>query len=104
MRTPTSRNFFLFSFWVPMLIAFALVTKLDKNLKGKKLWFPVALVLGVPFIILDVLYNWIFGTIIWLELPREFLYTTRLKRKKAGGHEEAFRQCKILNKYDPGHC
>lgn len=95
-----------FTFWVtsPMLIAFAIVMRLDKALQGKKLWYPAALFIGLPFYILDVLYNWIIGTIIWGELPKEWTYTSRLKRMKARGEEEAFRQCLILSKYDPDHC
>jgi hypothetical protein len=87
-----------------MLIAFAIVMRLDRWLEGTLLWYPAALFLGVPFYVLDVLYNWIIGSIIWREFPRELTYTDRLKRKKAEGEEEAFEQCRILSKFDPNHC
>lgn len=100
----SAKKFFFFWIWVPLLVAFAILMRLDKSLKGKKLWYPVALFLGVPFLVLDVLYNWLFGTIIWWEFPKEFLYTDRLKRKKLEGYEDAFEQCRMLNKFDPDHC
>lgn len=97
-------TFFTFLVTSPMLIAFALVMRLDRALKGTWLWYPAALVLGLPFLILDVIYNAVIGTLIWRELPREWTYTERLIKLKARGEEEAFRQCAILNRYDPGHC
>ena len=42
-----------------------------------------SLVLGV---VSDVLFNWIVGSIIFREFPREFLFTQRVKRH-AGIHE-----------------
>ena len=57
---------------------------------------------------LDVVYNIFFATIKYRDLPREFLFTSRLKRYKAGEDgwrkDEAEYICSILNKYDEGHC
>lgn len=95
-----------FTFWItsPMIIAFALVVRLDRWLSGTIFWYPAALLLGLPFLLIDVMYNATIGTVIWQELPREWTYTERLKKLKARGEAEAFRQCAVLNKFDPGHC
>jgi len=95
-----------FTFWVtsPMIIAFAIVMRFDRWLKGTIFWYPAALFLGLPFLVIDVIYNAIIGTVIWLELPREWTYTQRLKKLKARGEQEAFRQCRVLSKFDPNHC
>lgn len=57
---------------------------------------------------LDVLYNIFFATVKYRDLPREFLFTSRLKRYKAGEDgwrkDEAEYICSILNRYDEGHC
>ncbi len=71
----------------------------------EKLW-------GYPFVwfsfLMDVLYNIFYATFKYKDLPREFLFTSRLKRYKSdfGGwrNDEAVRICEILNKYDEGHC
>jgi hypothetical protein len=69
-----------------------------------KFWFYIY---GVPFITIDILYNVIIGTLIWLELPRlktEKTYTKRLKRKKIEGHYLAWKLCYELSIWDPKHC
>lgn len=71
----------------------------------EKLW-------GYPFVVvgfaLDVLYNLIFATIKYKDLPREWLFTSRLIRYKAGELDwrrfEAEWICVHLNEYDEGHC
>lgn len=90
--------------WIPLLAAFALIMRLDRRFQGTWAWYAAFPLLGVPFLVLDVLYNWIVGTIFWRELPREWTYTQRLSRLKERGEPEAYRQCQILNRYDPGHC
>jgi len=54
------------------------------------------------FLALDVLYNVVFGSILFLELPRELLFTDRLIRHKP--KIVAKRLCELLNAFDPGHC
>lgn len=90
--------------WVPLLVAFALIIRVEKRVAGTWLYPPLFILIGIPFLVADTLYNWTIGTIFWREWPREWLYTDRLIRKKAEGDAEAFRQCEILNRYDPGHC
>lgn len=61
-------------------------------------------------LILDVSVNWIIGTIVFVEIPREFLFTERLQRHKkrpvsSWRHKLANWLCNnLLNPFDPGHC
>lgn len=71
----------------------------------EKLW-------GYPFVyagvFIDIFYNVVIATVKYRDLPKELLFTSRLKRYKAG--EDGWRKvaaeyiCSILNKYDEGHC
>lgn len=62
---------------------------------------PVAIV----FLPLDVIVNAVVGTVIFLELPREWLLTSRLDRHARNGHKFAQFICKyLLNPFDEGHC
>jgi len=60
--------------------------------------------LGFPFLVLDILYNWIIGTILFAEFPRQWLFTQRLARHKKKGSAYAQHMCKLLDYFDPGHC
>jgi hypothetical protein len=69
----------------------------------------VRLIVGVPFMVLNALFNATCGTIIFAELPREWFFTDRLKRHKrsprdAERYAVAHLICKEMNKADPGHC
>jgi len=60
-------------------------------------------------LVLDVLFNWTAGSIVYRELPRELTFTSRCKRHKLApwgtrDREKAEWWCKQLNKFDPGHC
>lgn len=69
-------------------------------------WFVTLLPLTVGALVLDVLFNLTFGTLLYLELPRELLFTTRCKRHIEGEGRRyrmaAFWQ-RQLNQFDPGH-
>jgi hypothetical protein len=69
------------------------------------LWVYSPLVMTV--ILVDVFFNLTWGTIIYRELPREFLFTTRTKRHigdSAGRNYLAARRWAFrLNAIDPGH-
>lgn len=64
--------------------------------------------IGVPFMGLNALFNATCGSFIFWELPREVFFTDRLKRHKAGNDPEKARiaraLCCEMNKADPGHC
>jgi len=66
-------------------------------------------VIGIPmaivFLPLDVLVNTILGTLIFLELPKEWLFTQRLDRHGKNGSKFAIWVCKyLLNPFDEDHC
>ena len=70
-------------------------------------------VLALWFIPQDAICNIFLFSIIGMELPREWLVTTRLKRWKQlrsttfldyWHHAVAHKVCAILNKADLGHC
>lgn len=70
----------------------------------------------VPFLLLDIGFNVVWGSIIFRERPKELLFTQRVqrhydeaKRRVAAGelleseHEAALRWALRLNSVDPGH-
>lgn len=75
---------------------------------------PASKFFGIPWIILavvgDVLFNWIIGTIMFIELPKEKLFTTRVSRHIKGNGwrmKLAVFCCKnLLDPFDPSglHC
>lgn len=66
------------------------------------------IIFGVPFMLLNSLFNVTVGSFIFLESPKELFFTDRLKRHKKGTNPElkslAEDLCKEMNKADPGHC
>jgi len=87
------------------------------NLKrNKEHLTPIAKLFAYPMLsvglVADVLFNFIFGTILFLEPPKELLMTTRLKRhlkdhKKDWRDRNANWFCNnFLNPFDPSgnHC
>lgn len=71
------------------------------------LWMYAPLVMVV--ILLDVLFNATWGSLIYRELPKEWLFTTRTKRHYYGQNssqhqiDAAERWAYRLNAIDPGH-
>ena len=67
-------------------------------------WIYTPLVVVV--ILVDVFFNLTWGSLIYRERPKEFLFTTRTKRHmKSKGHqlEAAKKWAYRLNAIDPGH-
>jgi hypothetical protein len=95
--------------WVCYLAVMNLKRAQDNNQLTK-----LALCLGYPVLIfgllLDVLVNWVFGTLMFLELPKETVLTSRLKRHRFSeswrGVLAAFICNQLLNQFDPSgtHC
>lgn len=85
-----------------MLIWFSILAGIGRE----NIWKLWALPLSVPFAALDVAYNYVVGTIMFVELPRrgEWLFTDRLIRHKRGGDATACYFCEVLSALDPGHC
>lgn len=97
----------LVQFWTMYLA----VMNLKRN--SEKLT-AVTKVLGYPLLyiglVLDVFFNWTIGTILYLEFPREGVFTSRLSRHYGcGGWREKISIwfCKnLLDPFDPSgrHC
>ena len=57
--------------------------------------------LAVIFVVQDVIYNAVFGSLFFAERPREWLFTDRLKRWSGDWRVERF--ARVLNALDTGH-
>lgn len=75
--------------------------------------YPVALVVGLPMVITNVIWNVLYASFIFLELP-PFLndkgqfspfFTTRIKKYKADGRSDPMIEWFIwaVNSFDPDH-
>jgi hypothetical protein len=79
--------------------------------RGEKitLWVKIPMYgLIPPFLVLDTLFNLVYGSVIFKEPPKQFLFTDRLKdiireRKPGRRLNKAVEWALILNKYDPDH-
>ena len=92
-----------------IFLAYPTVHKLKDNYRDEIDWrlkVPVYLWLVIG-LIADVAFNWTWGTVICRELPREFLFTDRLKRHWRGDDEQMKDRIKtwvkVVNWIDPGH-
>ena len=64
---------------------------------------------GWLFLLIDIAFNYTVGSFLFLEFPKEHLFTTRLERHKNNTVNEDYRNfaiyiCGLLDRYDPGHC
>jgi hypothetical protein len=100
------------AFVVAMTLVTMILYVLAMHLKairdeGRARWYHYALaapilVVGYP---LDVAFNVIVGSLIFRELPREFLFTSRVDRHARAGNRFAQWVCRhLLNPWDDGHC
>ena len=74
----------------------------------------IAKLLSIPFMVQDAFVNVFALSILFLELPQEWLVTSRLKRWKVLPESQgrfgnirtkfAWRMCALLNRFDAGHC
>jgi len=81
-----------------LLLQFSFYAMLDRFLPR---WLVV--VLALPFIVQDVIYNLLIGSLLFWEWPREWLFTDRLKRHDRLGSYGVDRFAVTLNALDPGH-
>jgi len=104
LRNSFKRLWVFFWFWPTLFFWYILhlLMYVHKNHRGRWFWYAL-LPLGAAFLVLDVAYNWLIGSITWLELPQEWTYTQRLIRKKREGVEGWQAPARILNKIDPNH-
>lgn len=71
-------------------------------------WKVTLAPLALAGLILDwVLFNWIFGTIMFREIPQEFLFSSRVERhfRKSDGRDLRVAEwwARQLNQIDSGH-
>jgi hypothetical protein len=95
--------------WGHYLMIMAL--KRARNAGRLTIWARIcALPFAIPALPIDVLYNWTVGTILFLDIPREFLFTTRVSRlnnRSDWRGRLAKKFCyNLLDPYDPAgrHC
>lgn len=69
-------------------------------------WVVMLLPLAIIGLALDVAFNLTFGTLMYFELPRELLFTTRCKRHFHGhGRRQRLAEfwARQLNQFEVGH-
>jgi hypothetical protein len=84
-------------------VAIMAARKVELTLYWKVVLYPLA-VIGL---VLDVAFNLTFGTVMYVEIPRELLFTARCRRHKRGdGWRKNLAEwfCHNLNAFYPGHC
>ncbi len=96
--------------WFTLMGSFVLVMRAKRLLKegGELSWFWLINILPWAFVglFLDLVFNATAGTIMYLELPQELLFTKRCQRHR---DDEDWRGdvakwwAKQLNQIDPGH-
>jgi hypothetical protein len=98
--------------WFSVVIAFVTVMHAKAIIeRGEDIhWFfgaPV-LALGGLGLVLDVVFNWTIGCVIYHERPHEWTFTARCKRHKRKSfgwrQERALWWCAEMSKYDKTHC
>ena len=78
-----------------LLVQFIALAWLEKRAR------PLAILFAVPFVPQDVFYNATVGSLLFWERPREWFFTTRLKRYANQTEAERFKA--VLNHFDTGH-
>jgi type III secretory pathway component EscU len=76
-------------------------------MKSKKVPENLLYLYLIPFLVLNTLHNWLIMSLVFLEFPKEFLTTSRLKRLKKSKdpkkRELADMLGGFLNRQDRGH-
>jgi hypothetical protein len=88
--------------WAFVAVMHAKAVRAQLSLYWKVMLWPLV-VIGL---VLDVAFNVVFGSLMFLELPRELLFTSRCKRHFRGagrGQRLAAWWGRQLNAFDPGH-
>ena len=100
--------FLVYITWIGYIAAMQLRQRLDELHPVAK---AHAYVFGIVFVLFDFIVNMTFGTMIFLDIPREFMLTQRLKRMKQEGADwqastASWICTHLLNQFDPtgDHC
>jgi hypothetical protein len=85
--------------WAFVAIMHAKAIRSELTLYWRVMLWPLALI----GLVLDVAFNVVFGSIMFREIPRELLFTSRVQRHAAAGSALALWWARQLNQFDPGH-
>lgn len=93
------------------MLAFPVLMTIWARVRGTILEIPVKVVLGLPYWVVDWIFNWTVMTVVfWPDKPAYWkeVTTKRLKRYKKveSGRRLKFAifACNWLNRFDDGHC
>lgn len=94
-----------------LMFTFPVLMLIWARVKDTKLELPAKTLLGLPYWIVDWIFNFTVMTVIFCpDFPENWneITTTRLKRYRRTGSGRRLRfadfACKWLNRFDPGHC
>lgn len=96
--------------WYALILCFIAIMHAKLRMEAGELsrfWKINLAPIGLLGLVLDVAFNFIVGTVLYLETPREFTFTSRCKRHKVKGGRRgdmARWWCKQLEQIEPGHC
>ena len=110
-------NEYILGSFVYLCIAFVFIMKVRHRIEGTK-FESLGILLVIPFVVCDWLWNLTAGTIVFLDPPSKLfeLATGRMKRYKRLGYDLhlsglnkwryvfAVRLCQFLNQHDKEHC
>jgi len=97
--------------FLALMLFFPVLMTIWAKVKGTWLELPAKIVLGLPYWIVDWIFNWTVMTLVfwpdWPETIKE-VTTKRMKRylKTRTGRRLKFAKfaCAWLNRFDEGHC
>ena len=97
--------------WFYYILVMWLKKKRESLKRGNRLAYYFGYIVAAVFLVLDAVYNIVVGTVMFADIPREFLFTTRLIRYRRGPMTWRYRLAtffckKMLNPHDPSgeHC
>lgn len=85
---------------VLMMWQYAGLYWLDRNVPNARKWFFIPLAI---FVIENIIYQMVFGTIIFLERPRHLQFTQRIQWMKNRGDPRVRPFVEVLNEHDERH-
>ena len=95
--------------WWVYIIVMWLKKRRDVLKKKSRPLYYLAYLFAFVGVVLDVAYNLTYGSVIFLDPPRELSFTSRLKRYRRGPVNWRWNLAtwfceRLLNPYDKGHC
>lgn len=99
----------IISFVILWLIFINVMTwKKHKEKIPKLIHYPLYVIAAIGYVI-DILFNWVYGTIIFLELPRQLTLSERLREALIKDDSWRFKLAyffctKLIEPWDWNHC